>query len=97
MPRTKAEPQLWSVAQGSAWSGIPYRPLLKMFERGEAPCLRVGEPQIHKMGKGRKQRRRACSRYLVPRVAFMNWFMTLAPEKQRTEHKPEAPLSYRIG
>ena len=53
-----------------------------MLKNGEAPCLRLGNPQTQRMGKGRKGRKRTCGRYLVPRAAFVTWFETLGPSAQ---------------
>ena len=78
MARTVEAPNLWTVKEASRWSGISYRALLLLLNDGLAPCLRVGEPQIQKMGR-RKSRRRVCARYLVPRVAFQKWFENITP------------------
>src|SRR5689334_10867013 len=73
----------WTAQEASRWSKIPYRPLLRMFQRGEAPCIPLGDPQEQNMGRGRKKRRRACARYLVPKAAFINWFESIQPTGSR--------------
>jgi hypothetical protein len=77
----------WTAQEAAAWSEIPYRVLLRMFKSGEAPCLRLGDPQKQNMGTGRQKRRRTCGRFLVPRAAFVTWFETLAPTAQNADHQ----------
>jgi hypothetical protein len=79
MPQKTEDPNLWTVTEAARWSQISYRSLLAMLRDGQAPCLRVGGPQIQKMGRGRKKRSRTCARFLVPRVAFCKWFEGIQP------------------
>jgi hypothetical protein len=62
----------WTPREAAEWSGIGYRTLLRLFKEGLAPCIPVGPPQDQQMAES--CRRRACSTYLVPRVAFQRWF-----------------------
>jgi hypothetical protein len=75
----QANDNLWTAFDASEWSGIKYRQLLRLFHAGEAPCIRIGDPQIQNMGRGRKKRRRAVGRFLVPKKAFITWFENLTP------------------
>jgi hypothetical protein len=63
----------WTPQQAAEWSGIRYRTLLRLLKEGAIPSIPVGSSQQQKMPSG-KRRRRACSTYLIPRVAFQRWF-----------------------
>ena len=86
MARKTAENNLWTVAEAARWSGIPYRSLLVLMSEGRVPCIRIGRAKVHNMGRGKKPRRRSCTKFLVPRLAFVNWFETLAPALAGSPH-----------
>ena len=66
--------------EAAEWSGIQYRTLLRLLKEGLVPTIPVGKAQTQNMGKG-KRRRRACAKFLIPRVAFMRWFENIgAPD-----------------
>ena len=68
----------WTPAMAAAWSGIPYRTLLMMMRQGRAPCIPIGESQAQKWPRaGDGKRRRACFKYMVPRVSFMRWYESI--------------------
>ena len=68
----------WTPAMAAAWSGIPYRTLLAMCCQGRVPCIPVGDRQTQKWPKAKDgRRRRACFKYMIPRVAFTRWFETI--------------------
>jgi hypothetical protein len=74
----------WTPAMASAWSGIPYRTFLRMCRDGNVPCIPIGDSQTQKWPNARDgKRRRACFRYLVPRVAFMRWWESLGKPDSR--------------
>ena len=63
------------------WSGIEYRTLLRLLKEGLVPTIPIGKAQAQNMGEGKRRRRRACAKYLIPRVAFMRWFENIgAPD-----------------
>jgi hypothetical protein len=70
----------WTPQQAAEWSGIRYRTLLRLLKEGMVPSIPVGAVQAQRMPTG-KRRRRACSTYLIPRVAFQRWFENIgAPD-----------------
>jgi hypothetical protein len=64
----------WVAQEAADWSGIEYRTLLKLLKAGLVPTIPIGKPQVHNMGKGKRRKHRACSKFIIPRVAFMRWF-----------------------
>jgi hypothetical protein len=84
---TNGDANAWTAQEASAWAKIPYRALLRMFKNGEAPCLWLGDPQEQRMGRGRKKRRRACGRFLVPKTAFVHWYESIQPAGRAASRK----------
>jgi hypothetical protein len=65
----------WSPAMAAAWSGIPTRTLYRMLRDGNVPCIPIGDSQTQKWPFAHDgKRRRACFRFMIPRVAFMRWY-----------------------
>lgn len=70
----------WTPEQAAEWSGIQYRTLLRLLKEGLVPTIPIGRTQSQNMGKG-KPRRRACAKFIIPRVAFQRWFENIgAPD-----------------
>src|SRR5215469_6416415 len=62
----------WTPKMAAEWAGMPERALYRLLRDGVVPCLPMGGRQTQNFPKaGDKQRRRACFRYVIPRVAFI--------------------------
>jgi hypothetical protein len=79
----------WTPMEASQWSGIRYRTLLLMLKQGLVPAIPVGKKQSQKMPTG-KRRKRACRKYVLPRVAFMRWYENLGAPDPRSIGKTAA-------
>jgi hypothetical protein len=79
----------WTPKMAANWAGMPERALYRLLREGVVPCLPMGGSQTQNWPKARdKQRRRACFRYVIPRVAFIRWFETLGkPEMVGSREK----------
>jgi hypothetical protein len=72
------ERQTWTPAMAAEWSGIPYRTLYRLLREGLIPCIPVGESQTQKWPNAKSgKRERACFRFMIPRVAFINWLESI--------------------
>jgi hypothetical protein len=69
-PTESESPNTWTPQQAAEWAGISYRLLLNFFDRGLLPAIRVGEPVIQNMGRGKKKRKRRAGKWIVPAKAF---------------------------
>jgi hypothetical protein len=63
----------WTPLEAAEWSGIAHRTLLRLLKEGLVPAIPIGAPQNQKLANG-KRRRRACSKFVIPRKAFIRWF-----------------------
>jgi hypothetical protein len=79
----------WTPMEAAEWSGIRYRTLLRLLKEGMVPTIPIGAVQHQNMGKG-KRRRRACTKYLIPRVSFMRWFENIGAPDPSTIGKTAA-------
>jgi hypothetical protein len=79
------ERQTWTPAMASEWSGIPYRTLYRLLREGLVPCIPIGESQTQKWPKGKTGKRsRACFRFVIPRVSFINWLESIGKPDPET-------------
>ena len=68
----------WTPKIAAAWAGMPERALYRLLREGAVPCLPMGESQIQNWPRAHdKKRRRACFRYVIPRVAFIRWWESI--------------------
>lgn len=76
----------WTPKIAAAWAGMPERTLYRLLRDGAVPCLPMGESQIQNWPRAHDQkRRRACFRYVIPRVAFIRWWESIGkPVVERT-------------
>jgi hypothetical protein len=74
------EANTWSVTQAAAWAGIPTRTLYQMLRASiGVPCISLGERQEQQWPKAHDgKRRRACFRYMIPRVAFIKYWENIS-------------------
>ena len=83
------EKNTWTPEIAAAWSGVPLRSLYRLLREHQVPCIPMGDKQVQKLEKARDgKRKRACFKYVIPRVAFIRWFENISkpePEKSRQE------------
>jgi hypothetical protein len=72
----------WSVKEAARWAGVPERTLYRLLRKGIVPCIPMGERQTQEWPSAHDgKRRRACYRFLIPRVAFMKAWESLGNDK----------------
>lgn len=76
--RNTPEKNSWSPAEAAAWAGIPVRTLYRLLREGVVPSLPMGDAQEQKFPNANNgKRKRACFRYVIPRVAFIRWWESI--------------------
>jgi hypothetical protein len=73
MPKSK---ELWTAEEAAEWAGVHYRVLLRLLRAGAVPCIPVGRACVLQMRNG-THRKRSCSKYMVPKLAFQRWFRNI--------------------
>jgi len=72
------EKNSWTPAEAAAWAGIPLRALYRLLREGVTPCVPMGDAQEQAFPKAHNgKRKRACFRYVIPRIAFIKWWESI--------------------
>jgi hypothetical protein len=72
------EKNSWSPAEAAEWANIPLRTLYRLLAEGKVPSLPMGDAQTQAFPLARSgKRKRACFRYVIPRVAFIKWWESI--------------------
>jgi hypothetical protein len=72
------EKNSWSPSEAAIWAGVPVRTLYRLLREGAVPALPMGEAQVQHFPRANNgKRKRACFRYVIPRVAFIKWWESL--------------------
>ena len=79
MVRKKSRPKnSWSPAEAAEWADIPLRTLYRLLAERKVPSLPMGDSQEQKFPNAKNgKRKRACFRYVIPRVAFIKWWESI--------------------
>jgi hypothetical protein len=72
------EKNSWTPVEAATWANIPVRTLYRLLRDGVVPALPMGDAQTQRFPNARDgKRRRACFRYVIPRVAFIKWWESI--------------------